>query len=164
MKKIDHFITLQATETGWKDTVEVQPQSVTSIIIKFDNYAGKYPLHCHILEHEDNEMMRQFRVIDTENPCDIVSGSKCGNGVCEAGNGENCINCPFDCVGGKHFCCGWGSTDSHTNFIGCGPLRQLLPGQCGVCQRFDHDSHNKFSKTCRIDYVDKCCYDDWCDY
>eukprot|EP01123_Difflugia_compressa_P008417 TRINITY_DN24_c0_g1_i29.p1 TRINITY_DN24_c0_g1~~TRINITY_DN24_c0_g1_i29.p1 ORF type:complete len:240 (-),score=48.61 TRINITY_DN24_c0_g1_i29:49-726(-) len=164
MKKIDHFITLQATETGWKDTVEVHPHSMTTIIIKFDMYCGKYPLHCHVLEHEDNEMMRQFRVVDPSHPCKIVSGAKCGNGVCEAGNGENCANCPFDCLGGPHFCCGWGPHSSSNN-IGCGPIFQFHQGQCGVCQHFSPHSNYKLDVTCRTDFVDQCCYDEHhCDY
>jgi len=32
------------------------------VIARFDDYEGAYPYHCHILEHEDNEMMRQFVV------------------------------------------------------------------------------------------------------
>ena len=34
---------------------------VTRIIAKFEGYPGRYVWHCHILEHEDNEMMRPFR-------------------------------------------------------------------------------------------------------
>jgi spore coat protein A, manganese oxidase len=30
--------------------------------VKFEGYAGKYVWHCHMLEHEDNEMMRPFLV------------------------------------------------------------------------------------------------------
>jgi hypothetical protein len=35
------------------------------VIATFDDYLGKYAYHCHILEHEDHEMMRQFEVIDS---------------------------------------------------------------------------------------------------
>jgi len=48
-------------ETGWKDTVIASPDHVTRIIAKFD-LEGSYVWHCHILEHEDNEMMRPFYV------------------------------------------------------------------------------------------------------
>ncbi|MHC5024093.1 MAG: multicopper oxidase domain-containing protein [Planctomycetota bacterium] len=48
------------TEVGWKDTVQVMPQTMTRVIARFEDYAGKYAYHCHILEHEDHEMMRQF--------------------------------------------------------------------------------------------------------
>jgi spore coat protein A len=33
---------------------------VTRIIVRFEGYAGRYVWHCHILEHEDNEMMQPF--------------------------------------------------------------------------------------------------------
>lgn len=51
-----------ANEMGWKDTVEVHPGTVTRIITKFEGYQGRYVWHCHILEHEDNEMMRPYEV------------------------------------------------------------------------------------------------------
>lgn len=50
-------------EAGWKDTVRAHPQMVTRIIARFEGYAGRYVWHCHILEHEDNEMMRPFEVL-----------------------------------------------------------------------------------------------------
>src|SRR4029434_1988638 len=37
---------------------------ITRVIARFEDYAGLFPYHCHILEHEDHEMMRQFRVIE----------------------------------------------------------------------------------------------------
>jgi spore coat protein A len=49
------------TERGWKDTVRVQPHTATRVIARFEDYAGKFAYHCHILEHEDHEMMRQFQ-------------------------------------------------------------------------------------------------------
>jgi spore coat protein A len=51
------------TERGWKDTVRVHPGQVTRIIARFEPYTGNFPWHCHILEHEDNDMMRPFTVI-----------------------------------------------------------------------------------------------------
>jgi spore coat protein A, manganese oxidase len=50
-------------ERGWKDTVRANPNQVTRIIMKFGPYTGLYVWHCHILEHEDNEMMRPYIVI-----------------------------------------------------------------------------------------------------
>jgi spore coat protein A, manganese oxidase len=49
-------------ERGWKDTVIANPGQVTRIAARFD-LAGLYVWHCHILEHEDNEMMRPYRVL-----------------------------------------------------------------------------------------------------
>jgi FtsP/CotA-like multicopper oxidase with cupredoxin domain len=48
-------------ESGFKDTVTAYPGEVTRIKAKFDN-AGQFVWHCHIVEHEDNEMMRPYRV------------------------------------------------------------------------------------------------------
>jgi spore coat protein A len=50
-------------EMGWKDTVRCDPNMVTRIIVQFNSYAGRYVWHCHVLEHEDNEMMRPFEVV-----------------------------------------------------------------------------------------------------
>jgi spore coat protein A len=49
----------EPNETGWKDTVLMYPREVTRIIAKFD-LAGEYVWHCHILSHEDHEMMRPY--------------------------------------------------------------------------------------------------------
>jgi spore coat protein A len=48
-------------EQGWKDTWVMNPGEVTRIIAKFD-LEGLYVWHCHILSHEDHEMMRPFFV------------------------------------------------------------------------------------------------------
>jgi spore coat protein A, manganese oxidase len=51
------------SELGWKDTVRVEAGQVTRIIVHFKNFTGEYVWHCHILEHEDYEMMRPLIVI-----------------------------------------------------------------------------------------------------
>ncbi|HVV48176.1 MAG TPA: multicopper oxidase domain-containing protein, partial [Polyangia bacterium] len=50
-------------EAGWKDTVRVDPGTITRIIVKFEGYPGRYVWHCHLLEHAANEMMRPFEVV-----------------------------------------------------------------------------------------------------
>jgi spore coat protein A len=55
----------EANEAGWKDTVRANPGVVTRIIVRFEGYTGRYVWHCHILEHEDNEMMRPYEVVST---------------------------------------------------------------------------------------------------
>jgi spore coat protein A, manganese oxidase len=50
-------------EAGWKDTVQVYPGTITRIIVHFEGYVGRYLWHCHILEHEANDMMRPFEVL-----------------------------------------------------------------------------------------------------
>jgi FtsP/CotA-like multicopper oxidase with cupredoxin domain len=48
-------------EMGFKDTVIAYPGEITRVKAKFD-LPGRYVWHCHIVEHEDNEMMRPYRV------------------------------------------------------------------------------------------------------
>lgn len=70
-------------EAGWKDTIRANPGEVTRLLIRFaPQYANPdlavpgtnlfpfnpttgpgYVWHCHILDHEDNEMMRPYKVI-----------------------------------------------------------------------------------------------------
>jgi spore coat protein A len=49
-------------ERGLKDTVRTPFGYVTSIIARFGPFTGRYVWHCHMLEHEDYEMMRPFEV------------------------------------------------------------------------------------------------------
>jgi spore coat protein A len=50
-------------EAGWKDVVQCPPGMVTRILMRFEGYTGKYLYHCHVLEHEANDMMRPFEVV-----------------------------------------------------------------------------------------------------
>jgi spore coat protein A len=50
-----------AYEAGWKDTAVMLPGEVTRIMARFDR-PGRYVYHCHILSHEDHEMMRPYHV------------------------------------------------------------------------------------------------------
>jgi spore coat protein A len=52
-----------AHEMGWKDVVQCPPETVTRILVPFQGYAGRYVWHCHILEHEANDMMRPYVVL-----------------------------------------------------------------------------------------------------
>ena len=51
-------------ESGWKDTARTEPGQILRVIARFEDYTGKYAYHCHIIEHEDHEMMRQFWLLD----------------------------------------------------------------------------------------------------
>ena len=51
----------EAWENGWKDTVIAYPGQVTRLRLRFTN-PGQFVWHCHIVEHEDNEMMRPYRI------------------------------------------------------------------------------------------------------
>ena len=50
-------------EAGWKDTAVVNPRDVLTILVRFEGYTGRYVFHCHMLEHEDNDMMRPYEVV-----------------------------------------------------------------------------------------------------
>jgi FtsP/CotA-like multicopper oxidase with cupredoxin domain len=72
-------------ERGWKDTVQVLPNMITRVLVRFaktnlpagtpanavnagydfsPNSGHGYVWHCHIVDHEDNEMMRPYSVFD----------------------------------------------------------------------------------------------------
>ncbi len=79
-----------AHEAGWKDTVLVEPFVITRVIARFEDYKGRFAYHCHILEHEDHEMMRQFQTvqcgdseIDPTESCD--DGNLVGRDACSTG-------------------------------------------------------------------------------
>jgi FtsP/CotA-like multicopper oxidase with cupredoxin domain len=60
--QLDGNVTLpEAWETGFKDTVTAYPGQVTRVRAHFKK-PGQFVWHCHIVEHEDNEMMRPFRI------------------------------------------------------------------------------------------------------
>ena len=52
----------QANEQGRKDTVMVLPGQMVRVIAHYDRL-GKYVWHCHIVSHEDFDMMRPFEVV-----------------------------------------------------------------------------------------------------
>lgn len=83
---VDHYldgpiIPPDDNETGWKDTIRANPNEVTRILVRFapqdaassEQGVNLYPFnpslgpgyvwHCHILDHEDNEMMRPYRIL-----------------------------------------------------------------------------------------------------
>jgi spore coat protein A len=66
----------ETNELGWKETVQMHPGEITTVIMKFDLPAtpfivppsprtggNEYVYHCHILEHEEHDMMRPLVVI-----------------------------------------------------------------------------------------------------
>jgi FtsP/CotA-like multicopper oxidase with cupredoxin domain len=63
---------LNPNDKGWKDTVLVNPNETVQLLVKFIDYSGRYLLHCHNLEHEDDGMMLNIQIdaptkIDDEN-------------------------------------------------------------------------------------------------
>ena len=66
-------------EQGWKDTVKVWPGEITTVRIRFAAQDGSdfpfdatqgpgYVYHCHIIDHEDNDMMRPYNVVSSVTP------------------------------------------------------------------------------------------------
>jgi FtsP/CotA-like multicopper oxidase with cupredoxin domain len=62
--ELDHSI--DDNERGLKDTIRVNPNEIVEIAVRFTTYAGRYMYHCHILEHEDRDMMRPFVTMPAE--------------------------------------------------------------------------------------------------
>ena len=56
------YTAVDPNELGWKDTVRCPPEQITRIIARFTSFTGKFVWHCHMLEHEDHDMMRPFIV------------------------------------------------------------------------------------------------------
>ena len=69
------FRPAEANEAGWKETVRMNPGEVTQVIMRFDLPSAPVPIpvsprtggheyvwHCHILEHEEHDMMRPLIV------------------------------------------------------------------------------------------------------
>ncbi len=50
-------------ERGWKDTVALEKGEEALAMLRFEQFRGRYMLHCHNLEHEDHAMMSRFDVI-----------------------------------------------------------------------------------------------------
>jgi spore coat protein A len=57
------FIAPGLEEMGWKDTFQTWPGYENQIVALFADYVGDYVYHCHILEHEEFDMMRPFQVV-----------------------------------------------------------------------------------------------------
>jgi len=50
-------------DEGWQDTVLVMPGESVRILLRFEDYTGLFLYHCHMLEHEDTGLMRNYRVV-----------------------------------------------------------------------------------------------------
>lgn len=50
-------------DDGWKDTVLVMPGERVQVLLGFHDYPGLFLYHCHMLEHEDSGLMRNYRVV-----------------------------------------------------------------------------------------------------
>jgi spore coat protein A len=56
-------IPLQDWELGWEDTVNIPSAQTARFMVNYNKFAGTFVWHCHLLEHEDHEMMRPFRIV-----------------------------------------------------------------------------------------------------
>ena len=57
----------EAWESGTKGTVVAYPGEITRVKATFDR-VGQFVWHCHILSHEDNDMMRPYSVGPVQKP------------------------------------------------------------------------------------------------
>jgi FtsP/CotA-like multicopper oxidase with cupredoxin domain len=62
----------QSEYLAWKDTVNLTPKSKIKIAWMPDNRPGTWMYHCHILEHHEAGMMATFKVIDGNNPTEVM--------------------------------------------------------------------------------------------
>ena len=51
-------------DKGWQDTFLLLPGMKVQVIMRFEDFTGKYIYHCHNLEHEDMGMMRNYEVVE----------------------------------------------------------------------------------------------------
>ncbi|NOU92560.1 multicopper oxidase domain-containing protein [Paenibacillus sp. LMG 31456] len=64
----------EPNERGFKDTIRAPAGQVTSFIASFGPLTGRFVWHCHMLEHEDYEMMRPFEILKKKNKLkDIIT-------------------------------------------------------------------------------------------
>ena len=67
-------VSIQPNEQCWKDTINIDSTEVVTIRVRFTKQDGSsfpfdatagpgYVWHCHLLEHEDNEMMRPYKIV-----------------------------------------------------------------------------------------------------
>merc|ERR1712127_623328 len=62
-------------EESTMDLINAPEQAITRVKATFDK-VGVYLWHCHLLSHEDNEMMRQFVVYDPDDPSTVITSDE----------------------------------------------------------------------------------------
>ncbi len=55
-------VTPEFQDIGWKDTVRINPNELVTLLLRFDGFTGRYMYHCHLIDHEDQQMMRPYLV------------------------------------------------------------------------------------------------------
>ena len=87
--------TVDAIATNWAKVSEavIRASRQCRIIARFGDYPGNFPYHCHLLEHEDHEMMRQMQVMPACGTADFDADGDSGTDAdieaffaCLAGN------------------------------------------------------------------------------
>lgn len=74
-RQTNQILPIADYDRGWEDTFTVNPRENVKILVRFDQFAGRYVWHCHVLEHEDHEMMRPFDVIVPEPSGLVIAGT-----------------------------------------------------------------------------------------
>jgi FtsP/CotA-like multicopper oxidase with cupredoxin domain len=57
-------IPIPAHERGRKDVYVLGPAESLKVLLRFRDFKGKYPMHCHNLVHEDHAMMVRWDIVD----------------------------------------------------------------------------------------------------
>jgi spore coat protein A len=60
--------TLPGYELGFEDTVNVHSGETVRVLVRFDQFDGRFVWHCHMLEHEDYDMMRPMLIVQVPEP------------------------------------------------------------------------------------------------
>lgn len=53
----------------WRDTVQVPVGGSVTVRLRFDDFTGVFPFHCHIAVHQDTGMMQLVQVVDKALEC-----------------------------------------------------------------------------------------------
>ncbi len=69
----------EATQGTWRDTLFVKSGYTLFVRTRYQRYIGEYVLHCHILDHEDQGMMQNIRVVLPDGQGGAVEGGHGGH-------------------------------------------------------------------------------------
>jgi FtsP/CotA-like multicopper oxidase with cupredoxin domain/peroxiredoxin/HEAT repeat protein len=61
------------SEPLWRDTIAVEPGWTVKFRTRYEDFAGKFVQHCHILDHEDQGMMMNVEIVDPAQPVSATS-------------------------------------------------------------------------------------------
>lgn len=75
----DGPLPLEWQDIGWKDTVRINRNEMVTLALRFDGITGRFMVHCHLLDHEDKQMMRPYVVRPAAIPMPGMDGMVSGH-------------------------------------------------------------------------------------